>query len=117
VRVEVEAESDMTGVLVSDPVPACATILGSSLGRGSAIAMRSEKREGAGNSNVWVAFEERSFEALRSYFEYLPRGKHVIGYTVRPNNPGRFSLPPTRVEAMYAPESFGEAPNSAVNVE
>ena len=25
--------------------------------------------------------------------------------------PGRFALPPTRVEAMYAPETFGETPN------
>ena len=113
VRVEVEAQSDMTWVVVSDPVPAGATLLGSGLGRDSAIATRTEKREGAG---AWPAFEERSFEAFRSYFEYLPRGKHVIEYTVRLNNPGRFSLPPTRVEAMYAPESFGEAPNGAVEV-
>ncbi|CAN5921246.1 MG2 domain-containing protein [soil metagenome] len=112
VRVEVEAQSDMTWVVVSDPVPAGATILGSGLGRDSAIATRTEKREG----NAWPAFEERSFEAFRSYFEYLPRGKHVIEYTVRLNNPGRFTLPPTRVEAMYAPESFGELPNGVVEV-
>ena len=31
-------------------------------------------------------------------------------------NPGKFSLPPTRVEAMYAPETFGELPNAAVEV-
>ncbi|CAN5279426.1 MG2 domain-containing protein [soil metagenome] len=112
VRVEVEAQSDMTWVVVSDPVPGGATILGSGLGRDSAIATRTEKREG----NAWPAFEERSFEAFRSYFEYLPRGKHVIEYTVRLNNPGRFALPPTRVEAMYAPESFGESPNGVVEV-
>ena len=61
-------------------------------------------------------FEERTFEAFRSYYDYLPRGKHVIEYTVRLNNPGKFALPPTRVEAMYAPESFGESPNDAVEV-
>jgi len=27
------------------------------------------------------------------------------------NNPGRFELPATRVEALYAPEMFGELPN------
>ena len=116
VRVEVEAQSDMTWVVVSDPVPAGATILGSGLGRDSAIASRTGKRDGAGSANAWLGFEERSFEAFRSYFEYLPRGKHVIEYTVRLNNPGRFSLPSTRVEAMYAPESFAEAPNAAVEV-
>jgi len=36
---------------------------------------------------------------------------------VRLNNPGTFQLPPTRVEAMYAPEMFGEIPNADVTVE
>ena len=40
----------------------------------------------------------------------------MIEYTVRLNNPGRFALPPTRVEAMYAPETFGESPNADVDV-
>jgi hypothetical protein len=112
VRLEVDAQSDMTWVVVSDPVPGGATILGSGLGRDSQIATRTEKREGS----AWPAFEERGFEAFRAYYEYLPRGKHVLEYTLRLNNPGRFALPPTRVEAMYAPESFGEAPNASVEV-
>jgi alpha-2-macroglobulin len=112
VRLEVEAQSDMTWVVVSDPVPGGATILGSGLGRDSAIATGGEKRSG----NAWPAYEERTFEAFRSYFEYLPRGKHTVEYTVRLNNPGKFALPPSRIEAMYAPESFGEIPNGAIEV-
>ena len=112
VRLEIDAQSDMTWVVVSDPVPGGATILGSGLGRDSRIATRGEKRQG----EAWPAFEERGFEAFRSYYEYLPRGRHVVEYTVRLNNPGSFALPPTRVEAMYSPESFGEAPNAGVEV-
>lgn len=112
VRLEIDAQSDMTWVVVSDPVPGGATLLGSGLGRDSAIATRGEKREGT----AWAAFEERSFEAFRGYYEHLPRGRHVVEYTLRLNNPGRFALPPTRVEAMYAPETFGELPNTAVEV-
>ena len=112
VHLEIDAQSDMTWVVVSDPVPGGATILGSGLGRDSALATRTEKRAGS----AWPAFEERSFEAFRSYYEYLPRGKHVVEYTVRLNNPGRFALPPTRVEAMYAPETFGELPNASVEI-
>ncbi|MEO8527407.1 MAG: alpha-2-macroglobulin, partial [Caldimonas sp.] len=112
VHLEIDAQADMTWVVVSDPVPGGATILGSGLGRDSQLATRTEKRSGS----AWPAYEERSFEAFRSYYEYLPRGKHVIEYSVRLNNPGRFALPPTRVEAMYAPESFGETPNAAVEV-
>jgi hypothetical protein len=112
VRLEIDAQTDMTWVVVSDPVPAGATILGSGLGRDSAIATRTEKRTG----RAWPAYEERSFEAFRSYFDYLPRGRHVVEYTVRLSNPGSFALPPTRVEAMYAPETFGELPNASVEV-
>ena len=112
VRLEVDAQSDMTWVVVSDPLPGGATILGSGLGRDSAIATTGEKRAGT----AWPAFEERTFEAFRSYFEYLPRGKHAVEYTVRLNNPGKFALPPSRVEAMYAPESFGEIPNALIEV-
>ncbi len=112
VRLEVDAQSDMTWVVVSDPVPGGSLILGSGLGRDSAIATGGEKRAGT----AWPAFEERSFEAFRSYYEFLPRGKHIIEYSVRLNNPGKFALPPTRVEAMYAPESFGELPNAALEV-
>lgn len=112
VRLEVDAQADMSWVVVSDPVPAGATVLGSGLGRDSAIATRGERREGG----AWPVYEERSFEAFRSYFDRLPRGRHVVEYTLRLNNPGRFGLPPSRVEAMYAPESFGELPNTALEV-
>ena len=113
VTVEVNASADMTWVVINDPVPGGATILGSGLGRDSQIATQGEKRSGAG----WPAFEERSFEAFRSYYEYLPKGTVRMEYTLRLNNVGDFALPPTRVEAMYAPEMFGEAPNARVKVE
>jgi len=113
VTVEVNASADMTWVAITDPVPGGATILGSGLGRDSEIATQGEKREGYG----WAAFEERSFESFRSYYEYLPKGSIKMEYTIRLNNVGDFALPPTRVEAMYAPEMFGETPNARVKVE
>ena len=36
--------------------------------------------------------------------------------TVRLNNAGDFALPPSRVEALYSPEMFGESPNARVKV-
>ena len=65
---------------------------------------------------VWPAFEERTFDAFRAYYRFVPKGTWVVEYTLRLNNAGRFELPPTRVEAMYAPEMFGELPNGAVTV-
>ena len=112
VTLEVTGSKDMTWVAVTDPIPSGATILGSGLGRDSQIATQGEQRGGRG----WPAFEERSFESFRSYYEYLPKGTVKVEYTVRLNNAGLFSLPPSRVEALYAPEMFGEIPNGKVNV-
>jgi len=112
VTLEVDASADMTWVAITDPIPGGATILGSGLGRDSEIATQGEKRSG----NGWLAFEERSFEAFRSYYAYLPEGKVKLQYTIRLNSAGSFALPPTRVEALYAPEMFGESPNAPVRV-
>lgn len=112
VTLEVTSTADMTWVAITDPVPAGGTILGGGLGRDSEIATQGERREGRG----WPAFEERSFESFRSYYEYLPKGTVKMEYTVRLNNAGDFALPPSRVEALYAPEMFGEAPNARVKV-
>jgi uncharacterized protein YfaS (alpha-2-macroglobulin family) len=102
----------MTWVVVDDPLPAGATALGRGLGGDSTMATAGERRQGT----VWPAFEERTFTAYRAYFRYVPKGTLVTEYTVRLNNPGTFNLPATRVEAMYAPEMFGEIPNAAWSV-
>ncbi len=106
ITLEVEAQSDMTWVVVDDALPAGATALGRGLGGDSTLATQGERRQGI----VWPAFEERTFTAYRAYYRYVPKGRFVTSYTVRLNNPGLFNLPATRVEAMYAPEMFGELP-------
>ena len=113
ITLEVNASADMSWAVITDPVPGGATILGSGLGRDSEIATQGEKRTGDG----WPAFEERSFESYRSYYQFMPKGVVKMEYTIRLNNVGEFSLPPSRVEAMYAPEMFGETPNARVRVE
>jgi len=116
VHLDVEAQSDAAWVVVTDPIPAGAAILGSGLGRDSALATQGERTEGDGWWCPCRAFTERSFAAYRDYFEYVPKGKVAIEYTLRLDADGVFSLPPTRVEAMYAPESFAELPHESVEV-
>ena len=108
VTLEVNASADMTWVAITDPIPGGATILGSGLGRDSAIASSGERRSGA----AWLAYTERAQDAYREYYEVLPKGSSSVEYTVRLNNAGDFALPPTRAEALYAPEMFGELPNA-----
>jgi uncharacterized protein YfaS (alpha-2-macroglobulin family) len=112
VHLDIDAQSDMTWVVVNDPVPAGATILGSGLGRDSEAATEGEKSP----QGAWPAFVERGFDGYRAYYDYLPKGKLQVEYTVRLNNAGTFGLPPTRVEALYAPSVFGAIPNTTVVV-
>ena len=106
VTLNVDAQTDMGWVALMDPIPSGATILGTGLGRDSAILSGGEKREGW----VWPAYEERRHDSFRAYYTWVPKGQFSVQYTVRLNNDGRFQMPPTRVEAMYAPELFGELP-------
>jgi len=113
VKLELEAQSDMSWVVVDDPIPAGSTILGGGLGGQSAMLAAPSSRPAGW---AWLAFEERRFDAFRAYYRFVPKGKWSIEYTVRLNNPGNFQLPSTRVEAMYAPEMFGERPNPMMQV-
>ena len=113
VHLDIDAQSDMTWVVVDDPIPAGASVLGGGLGGQSKTLTRDEQNKGW----AWLAFEQRAFDAFRAYYRFVPKGRFSNEYTIRLNNPGTFQLPPTRVEAMYAPEMLGELPNAPVTVE
>ena len=115
VELEIDAQSDRNWVVLQDPVPAGATILGGGLKRGRSLGSDASEGEDSWQMASPV-FVERLFEAYRAYFDYLPKGKTTLRYLVRLNAAGTYQLPPTRAEAMYAPEMFGELPNAAVEV-
>src|SRR5471032_637761 len=68
VHLDLEAQSDMTWVVVDDPIPASATVLGSGLGRDSQLLGAGEKRSGW----TWPAFEERTFEGFHAFYQFQP---------------------------------------------
>ncbi|MEW6677530.1 MAG: MG2 domain-containing protein [Pseudomonadota bacterium] len=112
VKLSVDAQTDMGWVALLDPIPAGSTLLGTGLGGDSALLTAGEKKQGW----VWPAYEERTHDSFRAYYRFVPKGSFSVEYTLRLNNEGRFNLPPARVEAMYAPELFGETPIAAVEV-
>lgn len=124
VQLKIQANSPMTWVVLNDPIPSGATILGSGLGRDSAIlqaqsaqAAAENQPEGEGDdSNAywrnWPAFVERGTDSYKVYYDYLAQGETVLEYTVRLNHTGEFNLPPTRIEALYNPDVYGEWPNN-----
>jgi uncharacterized protein YfaS (alpha-2-macroglobulin family) len=111
VRLDVDAQSDMTWVVVNDPIPTGASHLGTGLARDSQIDTPDN------TDHLDPAFVERRFDAYRGYYDFVPKGHLTAEYVIRLNQSGHFEIPPTRVEALYAPEMFGELPNAAVEVE
>src|SRR5690606_2260268 len=105
VTLKIDAKTPMTWVVLTDPIPAGATVLGSGLGRDASIATQTEEA-----SRGWYgpSFIERSFESYRAYYDYLPKGSSTVEYTVRLNTVGQFQLSSTRIEAMYQPDVYGE---------
>jgi alpha-2-macroglobulin len=114
VHLKIEAQTDMTWVVVNDPLPAGASHLGTGLRRDSAIATASEN---VGNNNYyWPDFTERPFDAFRAYYQFIPKGTFEVEYTIRLNQAGVFQIPATSVEALYEPEMFGELPNAPLKI-
>ena len=68
------------------------------------------------NRDAWPAYVERRADAYRVYYRWVGKGTFEVVYRIRLDNPGTFALPPTRVEAMYAPERFAELPNESIEV-
>lgn len=113
VKLEIDAQSDMTWVVINNPIPTGAAHLGGGLARDSQITTQGTRDA----DTLWPAFAERAFSAYRAYYEFVPKGRFVAEYTVRLNQSGTFHLPPTRVEALYSPEMFGELPNEVIEVQ
>lgn len=110
VRIEISASAGRTWVVVNDPVPPGATIVGNLGGQSEMLAQQ------AGGEGAWPSFVERRKDSWRGYYGWMPAGTHAVEYVVRLNGSGKFTLPPTRVEAMYSPAIRGQWPNAPVTV-
>ena len=103
IDLEVDAISDMSWVVIDDAIPAGA---GHLVGRGPVTTTGRSS-----DHTRYPVYIERPFEAYRAYFDFVPQGTFSTSYLIRLNHSGTFQQPPTRVEALYAPEMFGEIPN------
>ncbi len=111
VRLIVDAQAGRNWVVINDPIPPGATILGNLGGQSEQLAGEAEGPDGA-----WPAYIERRNDAWRGFYEWAPEGRFSVEYVIRINGVGNFALPPTRVEAMYSPEIRGQLPNAPFTV-
>jgi uncharacterized protein YfaS (alpha-2-macroglobulin family) len=120
IELTITASSDQPWVVVRDAIPSGATHLGTGLDGSSNLLNRMSLKASKGNDlqkEDWpTEYEEKSNTNFISYAAYLYRGTYKVNYRLRLNSAGDFHLPPTRVEAMYSPETFGEVPNENWNV-
>lgn len=118
IELEVTAKADQSWVVIRDPIPAGASHLGTGLDGSSAILDLAPQTKTINEVRGWPSeYLEKTQAHFISYAGYLPRGRYKIDYRIRLNSVGEFKLPPTRVEAMYSPETFGELPYANWKVE
>jgi hypothetical protein len=111
VTISVEASAERNWVVINDPVPSGATVIGSLGGQSEMLNAQAGTAEGV--SPNWI---ERGQGSWRAYYGWVPRGSFTISYVMRLNASGKFSLPATRVEAMYSPEIRAQLPNEVMTV-
>ena len=111
VQITVAATAGRNWVVVNDPIPPGATVIGNLGGQSQQLA-----QQASGGEGVWPSYIERGNDSWRGYFEWVPEGKFVVEYAMRLNGTGQFKLPATRVEAMYSPDIRGLIPNDPVTV-
>ena len=110
---EIEAMTGNTWVAVADFVPPGAVIMGKGLDGESVSAQQDEEYQGRRR----FTFQEKAFDSIKTYYEYMPQGLYEIEYTYQVNTTGTFQIPEARVEAMYHPEVYGVTPNAEITIE
>lgn len=111
VKLIMNSDAKLSWLAVRDPIPSGATIQGKGL--------KGETEAGHPNGWLWwwrPSSAELGNESYRGYYQFVWSGTWESDYVLRLNNAGTFTLPPTRIEAMYAPEIFGESPNAVMEV-
>jgi uncharacterized protein YfaS (alpha-2-macroglobulin family) len=130
VTIGVEASAERNWVVINDPIPAGATIIGDLGGQSQMLSGQGQAGDGVrfnlrdADGKLWdvqagvsAAYVERRNDSWRAYFDWVPRGKFAASYLIRLNGAGRFQLPPSRVEAMYSPAIRAQVPLAPIVVE
>ena len=129
VTITVDATAERNWVVIDDPIPAGATIVGDLGGQSKLLADQAAAGNGVqfgavdSGGKLWdvqvgvvPAYVERGNDAWRGYYAWVPRGRFQASYMLRLNGAGHFRLPASKVEAMYSPGIRAQMPIADVEV-
>ena len=118
IKITVEASTARSWVVINDPLPPGATVLGGLGGQSQILQSQKVAGDSDEGGSWWdqPSYVEAGKGSWRGYYQWMPRGVYTTEYNVRLNGTGQFNLPATRVEAMYSPEIRGQLPNAPLTV-
>ena len=119
IQLNISSSQDRKFVVVDDPLPAGFEPINVNLATSSSSAA---EQTGAGSRGGWWTYGTFNNSEMRDdrvlvFADWLAQGKHTFTYLARATTYGRFELPATKAEEMYAPEVFGNTGNQTVVVE
>ncbi len=121
VRLDVVLPRESLFVVVDDALPAGFEAVNPAFATESEEARREVDRreEEAVGRRWWEGFRhvELRDDRVLLFADSLGAGVHTHRYLVRALVPGRYLIPGTKAEEMYAPEVFGRGPEAVVQIE
>ena len=121
VRLTMVAENRRYHVALVDPLPAGLEPMNAALAVTGDIPQDPSAQTSGGRfwwwNRTWYEHQNMRDERVEAFTSLLWAGVHNYTYVTRATTPGRFVVPPTKAEEMYAPETFGRSASDIVVVE
>ena len=102
---------------MADPVPAGAEPVNTAL-----LGSRAEIPSSDINSfrywyRPWYEHHNLRDHQAEAFSALVPAGAYDFVYTIQATTPGRYTVPPTKVEEMYMSETFGRSQTDTIVIE
>lgn len=121
VNLTVVAPSDRDFVVLDDPLPAGLEPVDTSLQGASSWLRHGDSEPDESDEDTWrwetpVTRRELRDDRVVFFLDHMAPGIHRFRYLARATTMGTFVAPPTRIEEMYTPETFGQTAAATLTI-
>ncbi len=119
VRLTIVAPSDLYFVRVTDPFPAGAEAVDTSLKTSQQVNTDTTVQEIGGPEGWgwwWFSHTELRDQNAALFSSYLPAGTYEYTYILRPSIAGTFNVMPASVDETYFPETYGRSDGASFTI-